>query len=446
MSEEDPNQSQGKQPKILHWDPRSHPTVPLSTSTESESLPQPATPRSPRSIQLLLIVVAAILIAVTGIFYIILQPSPEATPSTTDSTISSKSSTESDSADGAAVIETASSAILLSRDELLRRGNQALSIGDKTAALEAFQSLLVQDPEDAEARRQLGRAESIDRVYALLEEARSLENTGDLDAAARKYAEAFTLDPLSPQAQQGKSRTERTLDEQQLGRLITEAREAELQGDWATVAEAYQQALERFPGRPNLEKGLQEAERHLEKKGVSSLLQEAYALENQWQWEAARETYLEILKVVPEHTEAKEGLLRTGNMLRTFLRYEQFIGQAQVAADQGRYPEAISKFNKAMGVKPASLTLTSTVKKLKDLLDQQSEPVSLTIESDGKTWVSIVGFELIGKLRSKEIEILPGVYQVRGTRRNYEDVTFELRVKNGENYGPVSVICSKKEK
>ena len=203
--------------------------------------------------------------------------------------------------------------------------------------------------------------------------------------------------------------------------------------------------MERFPGRPNLEKGLREAERHLQQESINSLLREAYTLENKWQWKAARENYLEILKAVPEHNEAKEGLLRTGNMLRTFLRYEQFIEQAQTAADQGRYPEAISKFNKAMGVKPASLALTSTVQQLKVLLDQQSEPISLTVQSDGKTWVSIVGFELIGKLRRKVIEILPGVYQVQGTRRKYKDVTFELRVKNGEDYGPISVICSEKE-
>jgi hypothetical protein len=71
----------------------------------------------------------------------------------------------------------------------------------------------------------------------------------------------------------------------------------------------------------------------------------------------------------------------------------------------------------------------------------QNQPVDVTFKSDGKTWVSITNFRLLGQIESSTVKILPGNYQVIGRRKGYRDSIMELRVRNGTLLPPVTVVC-----
>lgn len=174
-----------------------------------------------------------------------------------------------------------------------------------------------------------------------------------------------------------------------------------------------------------------EALREKQKQQIKELLGEAYALENQWGWESARERYLEILKQASSHVEAKQGLLRVGEVIRALIRYKTLLARAHNKAASGRYPAAIEAFNEAMSLKPNYLPVDPQVLVLRGELERQREPVTVNFRSDKSTWVRIAGFELLGKFRGKQVKIIPNVYQIQGKRRGYHDTEFELRVQQG---------------
>jgi hypothetical protein len=82
------------------------------------------------------------------------------------------------------------------------------------------------------------------------------------------------------------------------------------------------------------------------------------------------------------------------------------------------------------------------VVQLRDLLEQQNTPVDVTFKGDGKTWISITNFRLLGQAESSTVKILPGDYEVIGRRKGYQDVLLLLQVRNGMPPPVVSVICS----
>jgi len=94
-----------------------------------------------------------------------------------------------------------------------------------------------------------------------------------------------------------------------------------------------------------------------------------------------------------------------------------------------------------MAVKPSYLANSERVNQLHQTLMAQSAPVDVTFASDGKTWVSISNYRLLGKISSQTVKILPGDYEIVGRRKGYQDVLLLLQVRNGSPPPVVSVIC-----
>lgn len=347
--------------------------------------------------------------------------------------------------EGIRELEKLKGKIAEANEDNLIKGNKALATGDKDGALQAFQTVLERDPGNKEIQRKLKRAETIDQVHPLLTSARNLEEQGNFENAAEKYAEALSIDPLSVRAQQGKSRVEHAIKESQFNNALDAARTAEADGDWTRAVSQYRKALETYPGRPEVEQAFNNAIEMEKKFRLETELSRAYAFESKRQWDQAREVYLKILEFDEDNSDAEDGLLRSGKMIRVLLRYEKLIELAQAYADQGEFQSAIETFNQAMRLKPEYLSLEPKILDLKKELHRQSQPMLLTLKSNRRTWVSIAGYELLGKFKTQEIDILPGVYEVQGRRRNYKNVDFQIRIQQGENPGVIVVSCDEKQ-
>ena len=330
------------------------------------------------------------------------------------------------------------------KERKLVEAQAALAAGDAEEAKRVFNSVLEIDPESEPAEKGLERAEVLNDVYPLLEEARELENNGMLREANDLYASAYELDPRSAKAQQGMYRTARLVKEAAFNAALLKAQAAAERDEWYLAIEAYEQALEVYPEHEEVLALLEDAEELEFETRLQAAMTKAEDFENSREWELARDSYLEVLEIDEDNLEGKKGLLRTGKMIRVILRYEKLIELSLLEARGGDFQAAIRYFNEAMGIKPDYLALSMDAQRLRDFLDQQSKPVTVTITSDGKTWVSVAGYELLGKVREKSIRILPGKYRIVGRRKGYEDVNIQVQVVNGQPLPPINVVATKK--
>ncbi|MGJ3241981.1 MAG: tetratricopeptide repeat protein [Opitutales bacterium] len=329
-------------------------------------------------------------------------------------------------------------------DRQVLEGQAALAAGNSQAAIQKFNTVIEIEPDNEAALQGLKRAESLDQVYPLVQEARELEEDGMLVEANELYARAFELDNLAARAQQGMFRTARLVKDQAFNQAMTKAGEAAEAGNWFDAVEAYEEALEIYPKNEEVSELLAEAEDMEFQTRVILGLNKAIEFENARDWDLAKDAYQEVLDIDPDNQEATEGMLRTGKMIRTLIRYEKMVELALLEARAGDFQSAIRYFNNAMGVKPDYLALNAEAKRLRDFLDQQSKPVKLTLLSDDRTWVSIYGYELLGKFEEQTVNILPGRYRIIGRRKGYEDVTIDIQVVAGEPMEPINVVASRK--
>ncbi|MYF02493.1 MAG: hypothetical protein F4227_05875 [Gammaproteobacteria bacterium] len=78
---------------------------------------------------------------------------------------------------------------------------------------------------------------------------------------------------------------------------------------------------------------------------------------------------------------------------------------------------------------------------LEDTFTKYSTPVEVTIRSDNRTKLRINPGKEIGTFRSKMLEVLPGTYEIVGTRRGFKQVTQKLEIKPDSEPIEIKVEC-----
>jgi len=327
------------------------------------------------------------------------------------------------------------------RNSLLR-GQKALTVGEKDEATQAFQAALQKSPGNEIAIQGLKRAETIDRVYALLQEGQALEHEGQYAKAAEAFQRAFALDGFSAAAQEGQSRAARLEKETTFANAKSAAEEAFKLKDWDRVVLEAENALKVYAQKPEIQAMLKSAKANAHKEAVQEALAKGYAYENQHQWKEARDAYYETMQLQSDHMDAREGYTRAGTVIRALLQYEKLVEAAEQLSNKNEFQAARLRFNEAMAVKPAYLVNSERVQQLHALIMAQNQPVEVTFKSDGNTWVQITNFKMLGKIDSMTVRILPGDYEVVGRRKGYRDVQMLLQVRNGIPPPTVTVACS----
>jgi tetratricopeptide (TPR) repeat protein len=327
-------------------------------------------------------------------------------------------------------------------DEHIRVAQQDVATGKREAALESFKAALEKDPGNEVALQGMKRAEVADRVYALLLQGAEFEGKAEYGKAREAFSKAFEIDAFSAVAQQGKSRNERLEKETEFKAATDAAVAAKAAKDWTKAISSYERALKVYPQKDDIKKVLAEVRETAHREAVKASLAKAFDYENKYEWESARTAYKATIDLDPKHEEAKEGYARTGRMIRTLMQFNKLVEIAEQRAQHAEFQVAIRSFNEAMAIKPAYLPLTDRVDQLRALLLAQSQPVEVTFNSDGESWVSISNFRMLGKIRAETVKILPGDYEIVGRRKGYQDVLLMLQVRNGSTPPVVNVACT----
>ena len=311
----------------------------------------------------------------------------------------------------------------------LLRGQQALSQGKKDAAASAFSTVLQMVPGNEDAAQGLKRAETIDRVYALLLQADGQEKQGQFKAASESYRKAFELDPLSARAQEGQSRAARLDKDSRYNNAVAAAQAAFSRSDWEGAIEQAQSALQVYPDKTEIQALIATSKRNEHVSAVNRALQKGFAAEKAYEWTSAQAAYREVHALEPNQKEATEGIVRAGTMLRALAEYEAKIQEAEKLEQQAEFQRAIQTYNNAIGKKPAYLAPSDRVIQLNKRLQVQNTLVPVTFSSDNNTMVSISGILEPQKVTNKTLQVPPGDYNVVGRRKGYQDVVMKLQVR-----------------
>ncbi|MHC4947687.1 MAG: serine/threonine-protein kinase [Planctomycetota bacterium] len=328
--------------------------------------------------------------------------------------------------------------------DLLEEGRAALDAPDAERAATAFRHALLIDPDHAEAATGLRRAGTLDELHGLLAAGREHEAAGRLEFAHADYARAAQLDPLSPEAAAAYDDIKQRLADAEFRAIMSRALDAYHRAEFEAARAALLEA-ERFrPGAAEIAETLAMVEEGQRRHAIDRLRREAGTHETREAWQAAWNVYRQVLAIDPAILFAQEGKSRCEEMIRLDRDTQRFLASPGLLTRRGTREDAVLLVRELERHADLGPRMQADRARLAELVRLANTPLRVELRSDGETEVSVHHVGRLGTLRSRAIEVLPGIYTVVGRRKGYRDVRLTLEVKPGEPGPPLEVVCTER--
>lgn len=328
---------------------------------------------------------------------------------------------------------------------LLEAGEVSIQNDELGAARTAFESVLELDSANAEATDGLTMLRALEGIAEELKAIRALEERGELEAALVELDRLAVNNPQNPIIRNQRASLEARIIERDFQRLVAQSVEEEKVENFGAAVATLEEALKLKPS-PEQQARLIELKKKYKDVRLEALLKNGYDALKAGRFEAARNFYKEAVALVPESSEARTGLEKASSLYLANIRYSQNLAAAAKQVKEGRYPLAAKLFNDAMASRPTNVGSIQQAKedRIRRVVGAQSKEVNVIIESDKRTYVSIIGVLPPDRFKEEELKLFPDVYKVRGTRKGYENVEFDLKVDASKGNTTITVECTKK--
>jgi hypothetical protein len=204
---------------------------------------------------------------------------------------------------------------------------------------------------------------------------------------------------------------------------------------------ALNQAASLKPGERAVSDARYRLEQLRQKLWLTSQRQTAVAHERDEDWAGAVRLYQNVLAAVPRAAFARQGLEWSEDRALLHRQLDHYL------ADPSRVYSAKPRANAekliaSTGEPPVGETLLlEKLRHLQGLIIEARTPLKVTLKSDGLTSVLIYHIGKLGAFTSHQLELLPGVYTVVGSRPGYRDVRRTLTLKPGRDQPLLDIRC-----
>lgn len=318
-------------------------------------------------------------------------------------------------------------------------GLAALSAGDSTAALEAFDLAVAISPSEREAREGLERARNLDQVLALVASAERYEAGLELDLALEAFTRARDVDPLWAPASEGIVRVRAAATRMAFAARMSEGLAALAVEDYAAARAAFSRAEALRPGSSEPRDGLLQVDQGIRLGRIRALEQEAAAVASDERWQQAVSTYEAILELDPDLTFAQQGLEHAKRMVNIHRQFDRYIAEPDSLSAPVTMQRATGLIVSVTRLPELGPRLEDRRDELSRLLKRAATPLSVEFVSDNMTDISIHKIGRLGSFSSRRLELRPGTYVAVGSRPGYRDVRVEFRVAPELDMPPVVV-------
>jgi tetratricopeptide (TPR) repeat protein len=326
-------------------------------------------------------------------------------------------------------------------EQALLGGEQALKQADQETATQQFELAIAIDSGDIRAKQGLQRASTIKDLFEIMQRASRFESHGQLQQALSTYREAMVLDPLSEEAKSSFARVDSKLKQQAFDQAIATAYKALQKGQYTDAQAAFNAAKTIRPDSDKPQIGLNKVADAVRQEKIESLLYEANHFAELQEWQRAATSYEKVLQLEKHHMLAQQGLEESqakANILKE-------LKVALDSSDQLYKDEVLEKAEDLLraiaGLEHPGSIIEGYYQQLGQLVRVATTPISITLESDRNTQVTIYKIARLGTFGKHQLQLRPGPYTIVGTRTGYRDVRLNIQVSPKINNSTILVVC-----
>ena len=323
----------------------------------------------------------------------------------------------------------------------LKAGATALQDGRSADAKAAFSLAVKIEPGNKVAEHGLKRANTLDEVLNLVAGAERMEKESNPVGAVEQFRKALALDAEAPRAADGIARIEAKFASDAFASTMARGYAALAKADYTGARSAFEAARRVRPSAPEIPTALKQIEQEQRTGVISEKLGVARDYEAQERWADALKEYRAVAELDSTVAAAQEGIARTTPRAALNEQLELYLTQPERLFSQPVRAAARDALARAASIANPGSVLQKQMAGLKDWIARADVPVSVALQSDNITQVTIYRVGQLGTFAERSLDLVPGSYTVVGTRPGYRDVRREINVRPGAAPEPVVIRC-----
>lgn len=328
--------------------------------------------------------------------------------------------------------------------EQVATGDAALVSGDARAAIKAFTIATIIAPQDPAHARKLKRAENLDNVISLTNQAEMLERSGDLDDAADLVQQAMAIDSKWQPTIKVKQRLEQSILQRNFQLAMSAGFSGISNRDYDKARAGFLSAREILPNSIEPADGLAQVEQAENNDRIKALRAIAEQHVSNEAWSSAIDAYQSALAITPGLDFAIKGLGYAEERVALAQTLEKYLADPTLLQDDEDLSKASSALRDASRLEEKSAILMNHIDTLARLISSARTKVPVTLHSNEQTLVTVRKHAALGTFASEVVYLIPGRYTIVGERKGYRDVREELVILAGNPVAPVTIASTEK--
>ena len=323
----------------------------------------------------------------------------------------------------------------------LEAAESAFTAGNSDLARRQFDIVLAIEPDHAGALAGRARAVRLPQVLAHLQQAEEHRAHGDFEAALASYRAALAIDPEWQAANVGIAEVNRVLRDAEFERLLSAGFNALTSEEYGEAREQFEAALKLRPSSRDAQEGIAQADEGVKLDRIQLSEARALAFERRELWDQAIELYRSVLESDPTLVFAQTGLERSRARAGLDAKMRNLIDNPTLLLGDVVLEDARALLASAAAEEQKGAVLEGQIASLTRLIEVATAPISVRLESDQLTNVTLYRVGTLGAFAARDVELRPGTYTVIGSRDGFRDVRQTFTVRPGRNLPPINVVC-----
>ena len=329
-------------------------------------------------------------------------------------------------------------------EQHLAEGNSALDSGDAEAASKAFDLVLTISEKHPRGVKGKERAELLPEVWPHFTAGKEAFAENTLDTAKAELEKALELDGDTAPAKALLPEVNAAILERDYSEAMSAGYAAIAKSEYDKAKSFFLKARKLKPNASDPGVGIAQANNGIAQARIDRLFASAAASEQQEQWHKAAEKYGKLIAEDSSLVEAITGKARSQARAKLDDQLQELLGDPLLLGQSKRNQYARKVLAEARALDVSTPRLQGQIEQLETALTKSLIPITVLLQSDASTNVTIYHVGKLGNFSEREIALKPGRYTAVGTRHGYRDVRQEFVVDPSSESPVVTIECAEK--
>lgn len=288
------------------------------------------------------------------------------------------------------------------------------------------------------------RIDTYHEVADLYEQARVGGVEGNIEKQRAAYQQILKLDPQQQDAKAALAKVEQQIKQQRFARALATAVNAIDNKDFDRAQEALAKASAIDNNRPELVTLQAQIDAELKSQGVKSLEKRIQVFAGADEWQTVQMLAEKGLADYPDSQVVQQAKQSASEILAASSALDVYIDRPGRLADNNIRQNAVNAVSKYSDLTQLSAKLGKKVDQVEQLIEKENQPIDVTIRSDNRTYIKVLGVGVVGEVREKTIQLKPGKYQLEGRREGYRSTIVDVVVEKSGTPIVINVQCNER--